>query len=101
VIWRLSSTNGPSIGSVRAAAKTLGVDSTDTLVLVFTLDDASLHVERIGAEVSGVARLRRLLGRPVRNPAAALAASLGCRRADVAAVLRERGDGNLADLVED
>jgi len=53
------------------------------------------------ADVSGVARLRRLLGRPVRNPAAAVAASLGCRRAEVAAVLRERGDGNLADLLED
>ena len=53
------------------------------------------------ADVSGVARLWRLLGRPVRNPAAAVAASLGCRRAEVAAVLRERGDGNLADLLED
>jgi hypothetical protein len=101
VIWRLSSTNGPAIGSIRATAKTLDVDSTDTLVLVFTLDDASLQVQRIGADVSGVARLRRLLGRPVRHPAAALAASLGCRRADIAAVLRERGDGDLADLIED
>jgi hypothetical protein len=35
------------------------------------------------------------------NPGVALAASLGCRRADVAAVLRERGDGDLTDLIED
>jgi hypothetical protein len=54
---------------------------------------------RIGAEVSGIARLRRLLGRSVRSPGAALAKSLGCKRADVAAVLRERGDDDLADLV--
>ncbi|MBY0286792.1 MAG: hypothetical protein K2X52_06550 [Mycobacteriaceae bacterium] len=99
VIWRLSSTNGPNIGSVRAPAKALDADLTDTLVLIFSPDAESLAVERIGAEVSGVARLRRLLGHTVRVPAAALAASLRCPRADVAAVLRERGDGDLADLI--
>jgi hypothetical protein len=30
-----------------------------------------------------------------------LAASLDCRRAEVAAVLRRRGDDDLADLIED
>jgi hypothetical protein len=79
----------------------VGADLTDTLLLAFRLDDASLDVARIGAEISGVARLRRLVGRTVRNPGAALAASLGCLRADVAVVLRERGDGDLADLIEE
>jgi hypothetical protein len=101
VAWRLSSTNGPSIGSVQAPARSVGAAPTDTLVLAFNLDEASLHVSRIGAEVSGVARLRPLLGRSVRSPGAALAASLGCTRADVAAVLRKRGDGDLADLVQE
>jgi len=100
VIWRLSSTNGPSIGSIRAAVKALGADIADTLVLVFRLDDTSLNVLRIDPERSGVARLRQLVGHTVRNPGSALAASLGCRRADVAVVLRERGDDDLAALVD-
>lgn len=101
VIWRLSSTNGPSIGSVQAPARVTGAALTDTLVLVFGLEDASLDTTRISAEVTGVQRLRRLLGRTVRNPSAALAASLHCRRADVAAVLRHRGEDDLADLIGD
>jgi hypothetical protein len=36
----------------------------------------------------------------VRTPAAALAASLNCPRADVAAVLRNRGDTDLAELID-
>jgi hypothetical protein len=100
VAWRLSSTNGPSIGSVRVPAEDVGAGPTDVLVLAFNVDEASLHVTRIGADVAGMARLRRLLGRIVRSPGAALAASLGCKRADVAAVLRTRGDDDLADLIE-
>jgi hypothetical protein len=99
VIWRLSSTNGPSIGSLRAPTKAVGAEHMDTVVLAFNLHDDSLDVQRIGPEVGGAARLRLLLGRTVRNPGTALATSLGCRRADVAAVLRERGDDDLADLV--
>jgi hypothetical protein len=98
VIWRLSSTNGPSIGSLRALAKALGAE-TGSLVLAFSLDDASLDVDWIGPEIGGLERLRRLLGRTVRDPGAALTTSLGCGRDDVAAVLRERGDNDLADLV--
>jgi hypothetical protein len=98
VIWRLSSTNGPSIGSLRALAKAVGAE-TGSLVLAFNLDDASLDVVWIGPEIGGLDRLRRLIGRSVRNPGAALATSLGCRRVDVAAVLCERGDNDLADLV--
>ena len=101
VAWRLSSTNGPSIGSLRAAALATAAELTDTLVLAFGLDDGSLHVARISAEVAGLERLGLLLGRTVRNPAAALATSLNCRRADVAAVLRGRGDDDLADLIPD
>jgi hypothetical protein len=68
---------------------------------VFRLDESSLDAQRVGAELTGIERLRRLLGRPVRSPAAALAASLGCRRDEVATVLRRRGDHDIADLVED
>ena len=101
VIWRLSSTSGPSIGSLRALANDADADPTDILMLVFKLEDGSLDATRIGADVAGVARLRKLLGRNVRSPGAALTASLGCKRAYAAAALRERGDDELADLVED
>jgi hypothetical protein len=101
VSWRLSSTNGPSLGSLRSSATANGATVGDTLVVAFRLEESTLDVERIGAEVAGVERLRRLLDRTVRKPAAALAASLDCRRAAVAAVLRRRGDDDLADLIED
>ena len=101
VAWRLSSTQGPSIGSVRVLAEDVGAGPADTLVLVFNLDEGSLHATKIGADVAGLTRLRRLLGRSVRTPAAALAASLDCKPADAAAVLRKRGDDDLADLVDD
>lgn len=102
VAWRLTSTNGPSVGSVRALAQNVGAVQDDTLVLVFRVDENSVDVTRIGVGVAGVARLRPLLGHVVRSPGAALAASLGCRRADeAAAVLRKRGDDDLADLIHE
>ena len=101
VTWRLSSTNGPSIASLRAPAMATGAKLKDTLVLAFRLDESTLNVKRISAQTSGMQRLRLLLGRNVRVPAAALAASLGCRQADVAAALRDRGDSDLADLIRD
>lgn len=101
VVWRLSSTNGPGIGSLRASALATGAELEDTLVLAFRLDDSSLHVTRIRAEVTGLQRLPLLLGHAVRKPAAALAASLNCRQADVAAVLRGRGDGDLAEVISE
>lgn len=101
VSWRLSSTNGPSLGSLRLPATANDATLGDTLVVAFWLKESTLDVERIGAEVAGVEALRRLLGRTVRKPAAALAASLDCKRAEVAAVLRRRGDDDLANLIED
>ncbi|ORB29998.1 hypothetical protein [Mycolicibacterium parafortuitum] len=100
VLWRLVSTNGPMIASLRAQARAVNAQGLDTLLLIFTLDNASLTVERLGADVTGLARLRRLLGRPVRTPEAALATSLDCPRKDVAAVLRRRGDEDIAALLK-
>jgi hypothetical protein len=98
--WRLSASNGPTIGSLRTAALAAGADLGDTLVLVFGLNDASLDFVHIGADVAGLPRLARLLGRAVRDPAAALAASLACPRAEVATVLRKRGDHQIAALLD-
>lgn len=100
VFWKLSSTSGANVGSLRAQAVALEATTRDTLVLAFRLDDASLEVTRLGPDEPALQRLSALLGHTVHSPAAALAASLRCRRSDVAAVLRARGDADLAALLE-
>jgi hypothetical protein len=83
VFWKLSSTSGANVGSLQAQAVAVEATTADTLVLAFGRDDASLEVSRLGPEEAALRRLVHLLGHAVRNPAAALAASLGCRRSDV------------------
>ncbi len=89
------------MGSLRAHAVAVEATTGDMLVLAFRVDSASLEVTRLGSEDAGKARLHTLLGRPVRNPAAALAAALNCRPEDVGAVLRARGDHELASMLAD
>jgi hypothetical protein len=100
VVWRLSSTNGPNIGSLRPWVLATGAVPGDTLVLAFRLDDVSVAAERISADVTGLDRLALLLGAPVTDAGAALAASVGCPRDTLGQTLRERGDGDLADLIK-
>jgi hypothetical protein len=99
--WKVASTTGVGIGSLRAHAAAAGAAAGDTLVLVFRLDDASLEVVRVSAADEGEVRLRKLLGHAVRKPRAALAAALDCRHEDVGAVLKARGDGELASELDD
>jgi hypothetical protein len=98
--WKLASTTGANLGSLRAQAAAVEAATGDTLVLALRVDDASLDVTRLGAEEHAPARLRKLLGRAVRSPVAALAAALDCRREDVGAVLAARGDHDLASLLD-
>lgn len=98
--WKLASTNGAAIGSLRAHAQAAGAAPGDTLVLVFKLDDATLEAVRIGADEDAGVRLRKLVGHAVRTPSAALAKALDCRPEDVGAVLRGRGDDALAALLD-
>ena len=100
VFWKLSSTSGAGIGSLRAHALAAAAVPADTIVLAFRTQDASLEVTRLGASIAGRERLRCLLGRTVRSPVAALAASLDCTQAQAATVLRNRGDHEVADLIE-
>lgn len=99
VVWRLSSTVGPYAGTLRILAQSLGATTADTLVLAFKPKTAQLEVVRAHGDASVLERCRALIGRPVRNPHAALAASLGVSRAQLVAVLHERGDTDLAELV--
>lgn len=94
--WKLASTRGVGIGSLRAHAVAVDAAAGDTLVLVFRPAEASLEAVRVDAGEAATARLHKLLGRAVRKPAAALAAALDCRQEDVGAVLRGRGDDELA-----
>jgi hypothetical protein len=84
---------------LRAHAVAVDAAAGDTLVLVFKPADASLEAVRVHAEDAEPARLHKLLGRADRKPAAALAAALDCRQEDVAAVLRGRGDDELAAVL--
>jgi hypothetical protein len=59
ISWRLSLTNGPSIGSLRSSATARGATHADTLVPAFELDKSTLEADRIGTEVTGIQRLRR------------------------------------------
>ena len=76
VDWKLTSTNGAAIGSLRAHAKAAGAIAGDTLVLVFNLDDATLEAIRIGADDTADAQVHKLVGHAVRKPSAAHTAAL-------------------------
>lgn len=97
--WSLSSTHGTNLGSLRVLASAVSATLGDTLVVALRPREGAVNVTRVGPEDDGLPRLRRLLGRPVHNPAAALASALQCRRAEIDAVLRGRGDAALADVV--
>lgn len=87
VYWKLTSTSGAAIGSLRAHAEAAGAAAGDTLVLVFNLDDATLEAIRIGADDTADAQVHKLVGHAVRKPSAALAAALN----EVSARGRRRG----------
>jgi hypothetical protein len=95
----LSSTNGPNTTSLRAHADALGAEPGDTLVLVFDRRAGTVDVVRVGAHVTGVERLRQILGDGDTDPRQAVAATLDCPPSDVEAVLRARGDHDLANAI--
>ncbi|QFS94644.1 hypothetical protein FIV07_28115 (plasmid) [Mycobacterium sp. THAF192] len=98
VHWQLSSIHGTLLSSLRAHALASKAQHGDTLVLAFDPDHVAITC--IPVHTVGLARLKALLGRRIRNPAAALAASLQCTRNEVAVTLRRRGDHDLADSLD-
>jgi hypothetical protein len=97
--WKLSSTTGANVDSLRSLAGAVQATNGDTLVLALRAHDASLEVTRLGSDDLGMPRLQKLLGRQIRRPVAAMATALDCRRDDVGAVLRARGDHELASML--
>lgn len=96
VLWSLSSTHGPRVGSLRGLAGALGARLGDTLVLAFDLDARTVRSDVIAGRTLVGERLRRHLGRSEVTEAA-LSAALDCAPADIEDVLRRRGDDALAD----
>jgi hypothetical protein len=99
VTWRLSATKGPSVGSLRLLATAAEAQFGDELVVVFKRETRTVSGQRIAAGADLSTRLATLLGRPVSSASAALARGLSCPPADVAAVLRARGDSALVAAI--
>lgn len=100
VVWRLSSLNGASIGSIRGPAMTLGAELGDTLVLVFNLLAGAVEMIRIPAATDPQQRLHALLGTQTADPAAGLARALDCQPEDAATLLSRRRDTALLALLD-
>ena len=100
VFWKLASTSGVSIGSLRAHAVALGATTADILILAFNLDDSSLEVSLVDPTAPVSQQLHQLLARPASDPVAALAAALECAPHEVTGVLRARGDYDWADMID-
>jgi hypothetical protein len=99
--WRLTSTTGGSVGSLRTHAAAAGAVQGDDLVLILRPDIASFDVTTIAGDESAQTRLPKLLGRETGDDVSrALAASLDCTPEQVDDVLRSRGDLELLTLLE-
>ncbi|MGD9620719.1 MAG: hypothetical protein AB7G47_10655 [Mycolicibacterium sp.] len=101
VFWKLASTSRASIGSLRAHAVAVGATTADTLILAFKLHDLSLEVSLVDQAATAAQWVAQLLGHPVSDPVATLAAGLECQPSEVTAVLRARKDHQLADMLDD
>ncbi|WP_169714185.1 sigma-70 family RNA polymerase sigma factor [Mycobacterium xenopi] len=99
VTWPLSTTHGPSLGSLRPLALAVGAAEGDALVLVFNLRDNAIDAALIKGGEDPHRHLQTLLGKPAREPIAALARALRCKPNQVASILRERGDIHILELL--
>jgi hypothetical protein len=98
--WQLSSAKGPSVGTLRPLASAVEAVEGDDLVLVLNSRGGTFDVERIAAADNLRQRLQMLIARPSHNPLSAIATSLNCRPNEVTALLRQRGDTDLADQLQ-
>lgn len=100
ISWRPWSTNGPDIGSVRSFAASTNAERGDTLVLIFNLDENVVEVVKVPESATSAVRLGGLFGVQSQGDLeTTLAAGLGCRASELRSVLRERGDGDISELI--
>lgn len=101
VRWRMASSSGADLSSLRAYAHAIGARPGDTLVLAFGTDAGTVEVRRVDAGPGTTRRLEQILGRTVADRDAELAASLDCAPEEITTVLARRGDhAVLGDLVD-
>lgn len=100
VTWRLSSTNGATLGSIRALLRATGASADDRIVLAFGLTEPTIHATRLPPNTPAHLLWQHVLGRPIDDPPAALATALDCPTHQIEATLRARGDHALADLLQ-
>lgn len=100
VQWRLSSNHGPTFGSLRQIAASVGAANGDTLVMGFDKAHSTVQVTCISASAPPALRLAGLLGRRVRDPLAGMARALRCTPDEVSARLNARGDSEVAALLD-
>lgn len=100
VNWRLWSTNGPDIGSVRPFATSTNAEQGDTLVLIFNLDENVVDAVNVPKSATSAVRLGGLFGVQSKDDLeTTLAAGLGCRPSELRSILRDRGDGDVSELI--
>jgi len=98
ISWPDSAAAGPSLGSTRQLARTVGAVCGDSLLISFHLDTHSVRGSLIRPTTTDLAALTGLdieKGRELE----ALAASIGCSPAEVRTVLARRGDQQLLDAI--
>jgi len=93
--WPLWTTNGSRLGSVQALARDEDAEVGDHLLLTFTPGRHTLTANRIPAGIGANDVLEIVTGLDALTTAA-IARSLDCARDKVVAVLRRRGDTDLA-----
>lgn len=102
--WAETSHVGPSIGSIRELALTAGSHEGDLLRLVFDRTDHSVTAHVVDTSSGGDPRetLARLtgLGEQYLASQTALAKTVSAGHDDLVELLRSRGDGAVADLVD-
>lgn len=100
VTWRLTSTSGPDIGSLRRPAERIGCRVGGVLLVDFDRATGTFRVSGVDGEVDGVERLAAIVGiDPARDLEAQLAGALECERSEIRSTLRRRGDDEIAGLI--
>lgn len=101
--WSETSNTGPTIGSLRELAASVGAEEGQLLRLVFDRTDRSISVHVVDEEPHGspAELLARLTGLDANrlSTQATVAEAIGATDEDVIATLTSRGDTRVADLV--
>ena len=98
--WRPWSTTGPDVGSLGPAARALGGDEGDLLVVDLDLAAKKATFKLVDDSLTGDERLRARTGLgDLPDMAEALASAVGVELGEVRSCLRNRGDGELVALL--